>query len=114
VAIADTDEKRATGLQNLSKLETDQGMLFVFTRKDKLHFWMKDTAIPLDIAFIDDQGKILQVENMKPFDLDAIASVKACRYALEVNRGWFQTHQITVGSFVSLPAATPHAIPHSN
>ena len=61
-------------------------------------FWMKNTLIPLSIAFISDEGEILQIEHMKPKDLTSTKSKHRVRYALEVNKGWFKRHGIVPGA----------------
>jgi uncharacterized membrane protein (UPF0127 family) len=81
-------------------LPPDRGMLFVFQREDRLAFWMKNTPIPLDIAFIDAQGRILEIQEMKPLDTTVYHSRQPALYALEVNAGWFQKHGIKVGDKV--------------
>ena len=98
VEIACDDLSRTLGLMNRDSLPEDQGMLFVFARAQSLSFWMKDTRIPLSIAFLSDEGEILQIEDMKPLDERSTVSDKHGRYALEVNQGWFQRHGLGVGS----------------
>ena len=98
VEIADTDEKRSQGLMFRKKLDVNSGMLFVFSQDQYMNFWMKDTYIPLSIAFIDKKGKITEILHMKPLDDSIIYSSKAkARYALEVNLGWFSKNSINVG-----------------
>ena len=98
VEIADTDQKRAQGLMHRKNLDTNSGMLFVFPREQYMNFWMKNTYIPLSIAFIDKHGTILEIQHMKPLD-DTIfyTSKSKAIYALEVNRGWFNRNSINVG-----------------
>ena len=101
VEVADTDQKRAKGLMHRKELETNSGMLFVFPREQYMHFWMKNTYIPLSIAFIDRQGVIREIQHMKPLDASIIYSSKSKGlYALEVNRNWFRRNSIRVGSRV--------------
>ena len=97
VEIADTPIRRALGLMDRKILSENSGMLFKFPHKDYLNFWMKKTYIPLDIAFIDDNGEILQIEAMSPLCTKAISAKYPCRYALEVNRGWFDKNDIGTG-----------------
>jgi uncharacterized protein len=101
VEFADTNTKREYGLMNRKSLNHNGGMLFKFHFPTKLSFWMRDTYIPLDIAFIDDSGKILQIEEMIPLSTKPIRSSNSCRYALEVNKGWFNNNGIKVGDIVS-------------
>ena len=76
----------------------DRGMLFVFEKKKMQSFWMKNTLLPLSIAFIDEKGVIFQIEHMKPHDLKSTKSVKESYYVLETHKGWFQDHGIEVGA----------------
>jgi len=100
IEIADNHYKRSYGLMDRKSLPINNGMLFKFPTSDKLHFWMANTYIPLDIAFIDDEGKILQIESMAPLSTRNISSNKPCRYALEVNKGWFKNNGIKVGNII--------------
>ena len=100
VEVADTAEKRTGGLMFRDKLDKDAGMLFVFEKSAKTSFWMYNTTIPLSIAFIDEKGIILQIEDMKPKDLTPIYSKYKVLYALEVNQGWFETNKIKIGDVV--------------
>lgn len=78
-------------------LPPDRGMLFVFPEKEIRSFWMKNTLIPLDIAFIDDTGTIRQIERMEPHDLSSTKSRDELRYALETHAGWFAEQGVQVG-----------------
>ena len=100
VEIADSPTKREYGLMDRRSLRENGGMLFKFPYSHYLSFWMKDTYIPLDIAFLDDDGKILQIEKMNPLSTRAVNCNHVCRYALEVNSGWFNKNDIKVGSLV--------------
>ena len=100
IELADTHIKREYGLMDRKSLNNNSGMLFKFPYANYLSFWMKNTYIPLDIAFISDEGKILQIEAMSPLSTRMIRSRNICRYALEVNRGWFDKKNINVGSLV--------------
>ncbi len=97
--IADTPELREKGLMHRTSLAESDGMLFVFEKEIYLNFWMKNTQIPLDIAYIDKNGIINEIYNMKPLDVSIIYnSIKPAMYALEVNSGWFNRHKIKIGS----------------
>lgn len=100
VEIADTDQARQAGLMNRDKLPEEQGMLFVYDQPRRLSFWMKNTRIPLDIAFIDADGIIVQIESMQPYDESHWVSDEPARYALEVNQGWFDRRRVKVGDRV--------------
>lgn len=106
VEVADTPESRAQGLMNRSSLAENAGMLFVFDSTGQWGFWMKNTLIPLSIAFIDAQWEIVDVKDMRvasdpqngPFEIYSPA--KSYQYALEVNQGFFRQKNITVGAKV--------------
>lgn len=98
VEVACDEPSRALGLMNRESLPETHGMLFVFRTLEKQNFWMKNTLIPLSIAFISDDGEILQIEHMKPKDLRGTGSKHRVRYALEVNKGWFERHGIGTGA----------------
>jgi hypothetical protein len=107
--LADTDQARMTGLMFRDSLPESSGMLFVYEREERAAMWMKNTYVPLSVAFIDRRGVILNVEDMEPLTLDSHASVGLAKYALEMNRGWFKKRGIKKGDKVvgldKLPAA---------
>lgn len=103
VEIADTDAERQTGLMGRTALAEDAGMLFVFDAEEPRSFWMKDTLIPLSIAFIDAQGRIVDIQDMQPLDETSHPSAAPAQYALEVNQGFFAARGIQVGDLVDLP-----------
>lgn len=106
VEVADTPEGRAQGLMFRRRLDANAGMLFIFDEPGSWGFWMKNTLIPLSIAFIDTGWQIVDIKDMKvapdpergPFDI--YQSAKPFRYALEVNQGFFKRKGITVGAKV--------------
>jgi len=101
VEVAGTPEARACGLSHRGSLPADHGMLFVYPKEGPLSFWMKDTKIALSIAFLDDTGRILSIQDMLPMQTEErYRSPQPVRYALEVNRGWFHQHGIEVGDVV--------------
>jgi uncharacterized protein len=100
VEVAKTPEERQKGLMNRKQLGKDEGMLFVFDAEDYHGFWMKNTLIPLSIAFIDRNGKIVAITDMKPLTLDSHDPPQPIFYALEMNKGWFSGHGIKVGDVV--------------
>jgi uncharacterized membrane protein (UPF0127 family) len=75
-------------------------MLFIFETEDYHGFWMKDTFVPLSIAFIDKDGRIVGITDMKPMTLDSHVPPRPILYALEMNKGWFSLHRIKVGDIV--------------
>ena len=92
VEIADTDFKRKTGLQCRTKMELNEGMLFIWKTEDFRSFWMKNTSIPLDIIFINKTYEIIDIfYNAKPYNLKSISSKKKAKYVLELNRGQFNS-----------------------
>ena len=103
VEIADTPEERARGLMNRESLPEDAGMLFVWPEDTASGFWMKDTVIPLSIAFIDAGGKIVGIQDMQPLDETLHHSPSPYRYAVEANQGWFAERGIAAGDSVTLP-----------
>jgi uncharacterized membrane protein (UPF0127 family) len=102
VELARTDEERAQGLMFRKTLPDGQGMLFVFDRDQQLSFWMKNTVIPLSIAFIASDGHILEIKDMQPNDLNSVKSSRSVRYALEVPQGWFDRVNVKAGDVVQL------------
>lgn len=103
--MAITPEEQILGLMYRDTLEGNEGMLFVFPKEQQLSFWMKDTRIPLSIAFIKADGRIMQIESMKPYSLDTHVSREKVKYALEMKDGWFKAHNIKVGDAVKIPLA---------
>ena len=100
IEIADTPNKREAGLMGRKILASDRGMLFKFPEIQRLGFWMKNTYIPLDIAFLNEKGVITQIEKMSPLSTRSIQSVLPCKYALEVNKNWFDNNNINIGDSV--------------
>jgi uncharacterized membrane protein (UPF0127 family) len=105
VEIADDDFERARGLMYRTALAENRGMLFVYEVEQKLSFWMKNTHIPLSIAFMDAKGRIVDIQDMEPLDDDppSYVSAEPARYALEVNRGFFEERGVEVGDRAVLP-----------
>lgn len=101
VKLAKTEQEQAKGLMYISKLPKDQGMLFCYPKEDILSFWMKNTKIPLSIAFIDKNKEIIQIEDLQPGDETATNSNNPAKWALEVNQGWFQDNKISKGDKIS-------------
>ena len=108
VKLARTPKEMARGLMDTqgagpTKLKPDEGMLFVYSEEEKLSFWMKNTSIPLSIAFIGADNRIQQIEELEPHNETSVKSNKPAQYALEVNRGWFESNNIKVGDLVVIP-----------
>ena len=95
---ADTFQARARGLMQREKLEQNAGMLFRFDETATQCMWMKNTLIPLAVAFMDDAGTIVTILEMQPHDETSRCSTQPARYALEMNRGWFAQRGIKPGT----------------
>ena len=102
VEVVDTPQTRARGLMHREFLPEDQGMLFIFAREDVYCFWMKNTLIPLDIAFIDANWNIIDIQSMRPHSEELVCPPGNVLYALEVNEGWFARRGIASVSRVGL------------
>lgn len=98
--IAATPETRERGLMFRYDMKDAEGMLFVFPTAQRQSFWMKNTPLPLSIAFIDARGVILNIRDMTPFTTDGHPSEGEALYALEMNRGWFAQRGIKAGDRV--------------
>ena len=103
VEVANTRDRIARGLMYRRSLPRDEGMLFVYSIEQILSFWMRDTPIPLDVAFIDSDGRIAQITAMKPLTRRGCLSETRAMFGLEMNRGWFEANGVTVGDFVDIP-----------
>jgi uncharacterized membrane protein (UPF0127 family) len=98
VEVASTPETRACGLSQREALAPDRGMLFVFPEPTPRAFWMKDTHMPLSIAFLDAHRAVLNTLDMTPLQTEErYPSAGDAAYALEVNQGWFEAHGVAVG-----------------
>lgn len=103
VDVARTDAERQKGLMGRESMRPREGMLFVFEKDEHLEFWMKDTRIPLSIAFLSSSGKILEIVDMQPFSRKTVRSRLSSRYALELNQGAFAGVGAGEGSTVVFP-----------
>ncbi len=104
VQVAQTPEQQQTGLMFRKTMGTNEGMLFVFDEPRQQCFWMKNTLLPLSVAFIDDSGRVANIDDMKPQTLDSHCSTRPVRFVLEMNVGWFDKRGIKAGSkFVGEP-----------
>jgi uncharacterized membrane protein (UPF0127 family) len=100
--------ERQIGLMNRKSMPTNDGMLFVFERSEMHCFWMRNTLIPLSIAFLDDDGSIVNIADMKALDETSHCPAKAVRFALEMNVGWFERRGLKAGSkMLGEPFGTP-------
>lgn len=101
--IADTEDERRRGLMFREELPANHGMLFVFPDEAPRSFWMRNTEIPLSIAYIDADGRIVSMHEMTPFSEEPVPSRGAAQYALEVNRGELAANGVQVGDVVEIP-----------
>lgn len=101
--IARTAEERARGLMERKNLAPDRGMIFVFPEDSKLSFWMKNTPLPLSIAFISREGVIKEIYDLEPYSLKPVESLYYVRYAVELNRGAFEKAGVSPGYRILLP-----------
>lgn len=95
--IARDETTRQQGLMRRTVMPENHGMLFVFDKPAQYCFWMKDTLIPLSIAFLDDDGRVVDLADMQPRDERSHCPSRAVRLALEMNQGWFAAHHIQPG-----------------
>lgn len=103
VELALTQEERQTGLMHRTKLPDGTGMLFVWNSDQRMSFWMKNTLVPLSIAFIASDGTIREIHDMEPLSESVVRSERYARYALEVPKGWFERVGLEPGDRFELP-----------
>lgn len=101
--VADDERKRAIGLMFRESLAPNHGMLFVFREKAGHCFWMRNTLIPLSIAFLDDDGTIVNIEDMAPRSEDSHCPKRPVRFALEMELGWFAKRGLAAGAKLASP-----------
>ena len=98
--VAATNETRATGLMQRARMEPNHGMIFVFPQLYKHCMWMRNTLLPLSVAFLDEKGVIINIEDMQPQTENNHCAAKDARYALEMNLGWFKARGFTPGTAI--------------
>jgi uncharacterized membrane protein (UPF0127 family) len=103
VYVARSDEERALGLMYRRDLPENEGMLFMCDACAVQKFWMKDTPLPLSIAFLEDDGTIVKIADLEPHCLEAESSDHPVRFVLEVNQGWFDERGIAPGAQLAGP-----------
>jgi len=101
VEVVSTPATIERGLMFREHLPPDQGMLFLMQEERAWTFWMRNTKIPLSIAFADASGKIVRIADMEPFDERQVSSIAPARYALEMNHGWFAAHSVVPGDAIT-------------
>lgn len=113
IEIADSDYERTRGLMYRHALPENAGMLFVFDRAEVRSFWMRNTYIPLDIIFIDEQKRVVAIaKRTEPLSYAPISSIKKARFVVEVNAGFCEKHGISVGDRIAYRALIPrHHVP---
>lgn len=109
VEVAARASERITGLMFRQQLAEDRGMLFLFAGEEHGGFWMRNTYVPLTIAYLDANGTVVDMKDGKPLDETVLTPAKPYRMVLEVNQGWFERHGLAIGSVVKVPADLPRA-----
>jgi uncharacterized protein len=99
--VAATEAQREQGLMRRETLAPNAGMVFLFGRPAQVCMWMKNTVLPLSVAFIDEVGKIINIDDMQPQTTDPHCAERPAVYALEMNKGWFQQKHIKSGTIIS-------------
>lgn len=100
--VASTPDELTCGLSGRSQLGRDQGMAFVFPGHDQWTFWMKGTILPLEIAFLRDDGSIIEVRDLLPFSEESVTAQEPFQVAIEANAGWFRRAGVIPGDVVVL------------
>lgn len=95
--VAADQANRMQGLMHRKSMPANQGMLFVFARADRHCMWMRNTYLPLSVAFLDEEGRILNIEDMAPQTESNHCAAAPARFALEMNRGWFSSKGLKAG-----------------
>jgi hypothetical protein len=95
--VAANDAQRQQGLMHRTQMASNEGMVFVWDQANAQCMWMKNTPLPLSVAFIDGEGKIVNIEDMQPHTLESHCSKAPVKYALEMNLGWFKQKNIKPG-----------------
>jgi hypothetical protein len=101
LTVANTDSLRRKGLMHVRKLDKNNGMIFIWPKSTQHCMWMKNTPLPLSIAYLSKDGSILEIYDMVPLSEKSVCSLKKARMAVEVNQGWFKTNQIIVGDKIN-------------
>jgi len=102
IEIVSKYEDRKKGLMFRSSIPKNYGMFFIWEYQKKQCMWMKDTFIPLDVAYINNKGEILEIYDMVPLSKKSVCSRNYAKFALEVNRGWFMDNNIDIGDVIDI------------
>ena len=105
--VAATPDNRQIGLMQRTMMASQRGMLFVFPEVAKHCMWMRNTLLPLSVAFLDEKGRIINIEDMQPQTEDNHCAAKPARYALEMNLGWFKSRGLGAGFAITGIDKTP-------
>jgi uncharacterized membrane protein (UPF0127 family) len=108
--VADEPQERATGLMFRKDLAPDSGMLFVMREPDRAAFWMKNTTLPLSVAYVNESGMILEIHDLEPLNEKPVPSAfSGIAYALEMEQGWFAKNRVLAGDRIrGLPPLAGH------
>jgi uncharacterized membrane protein (UPF0127 family) len=101
VELARRPVEQSRGLMFRTSLPPDHGMLFLFPSDEVQVFWMRNTTIPLSIAYADARGRIVRIADLEPLDERPVTSIAPARYALEMHRGWFAAHGVVAGDAIT-------------
>ncbi len=99
--VAATQDHRITGLMQRKQMPPQRGMLFVFPQEARQCMWMRNTYLPLSVAFLDGAGNIINIEDMQPHTEENHCATRESRFALEMNLGWFKSKGLVAGSRIS-------------
>tara|TARA_X000000368_G_C22490143_1_gene475918 strand:- start:2 stop:451 length:450 start_codon:yes stop_codon:yes gene_type:complete len=108
IEIVSTFEDRKKGLMFRQSISDDFGMFFIWEYKKEQCMWMKDTFIPLSLAYISNDGEIIDIYDMVPFSRKSVCSSKPVKYALEVNKNWFKENNISIGDTLEIKGIVLH------
>jgi uncharacterized protein len=108
--VAATPEHRMVGLMHRKSMPQQRGMLFVFPQVERHCMWMRNTFLPLSVAFLDEKGVILNIEDMQPETENNHCAAKDARYALEMNQGWFKARGAKAGTPIGAIDRAPKAM----
>ena len=102
IEVVSNSQERKLGLMYRENLPYDNAMFFIWEYKKRQCMWMRNTYIPLNVAYLDSSGKILEIYDMVPLSDESVCSKKRVRYALEVNLNWFEDNNILVGDVLDI------------